>query len=66
MALIEYGSEQCQAETNSGARCKRVAKVTFRRQWDEKFLFLFWRKKVVFDRFCNQHADSALVGERVE
>jgi hypothetical protein len=59
-------SEQCEALTNSGARCKRAAKVTLRSSWQEKFLFFFHRDVEVFDHFCDQHAASAKVGEVVE
>ena len=46
--------DQCQAETNSGARCKRAARVTLKREWEEKVFFIFTKKVEVFDRFCNQ------------
>jgi len=55
-------SDQCVAETNSGARCKRVARQVRRRNWEEPFLFFFHRKVEKFDRLCNQHAASSKVG----
>jgi len=59
-------SQQCEANTNSGSRCKRVARVTLRRFWDEPFLFFFHKKVEKFDHFCRPHADAAKVGEEVE
>jgi hypothetical protein len=58
--------DQCQAETNSGQRCKRVARVTLKREWEETVFFFFNRKVEVFDRFCNQHADATRVGVVVQ
>jgi hypothetical protein len=37
-----------------------------KREWEETVFFFFNRKVEEFDRLCNQHADTALVGERVE
>jgi len=59
-------SGQCEALTNSGSRCKRAAKVTIRREWEEKVFFFFYKKKEVFDHFCAAHAAAAKVGEVVE
>ncbi len=59
-------TRQCEAETNSGARCKRNAKVTLRRSWEEKFLFFFHREVEVFDHYCSPHAESIGIGEVVE
>jgi hypothetical protein len=59
-------SKQCEAKTNSGARCKRVAKVTLRRSWEEKVFFFFYKKFEAFDHFCGPHAAAAEVGEVVE
>ena len=59
-------SDQCQAETNSGARCKRVARKTRKREWEETVFFFFNKKVEKFDRLCNQHAASSMVGVIVE
>ncbi len=58
--------QQCEAETNSGDRCKRVAKVTLRRSWEERVFLFFYREVEAFDHLCNQHADKSRVGEVVE
>ncbi len=57
---------QCEAETNSGDRCKRAAKVTLRRSWEERVFLWFYREAEAFDYLCNQHADKTRVGEVVE
>ncbi len=57
---------RCQAETLSGQRCKRKAKATFRREWEERFLLFFKRTKIIHYYYCEQHAERSLVGERVE
>ncbi len=57
---------KCEAETVSGHRCKRAAKVLFQRELEERFLLFFKRKVVHYHYFCMQHADKSLVGERVE
>ncbi len=59
-------ASKCQAETASGQRCKRNATVTFRREWEERFLIFFTRKKDIFYHYCAQHAERSMVGERVE
>ena len=59
-------SDQCQAETNKGARCKRAATVTMKREWEEPVFFFFHKKVEKFDRYCGPHADKARVGVRVE
>jgi hypothetical protein len=59
-------SKQCAALTNSGSRCKRAAKVTLRRSWEETVFFFFHKKVEEFDHFCKPHADAAKVGEVVE
>ncbi len=58
--------QQCEAETNSGARCKRKARKTRKREWEETVFFFFTKRVEKFDRLCNQHADRSMVGEIVD
>ncbi len=57
---------QCEAETKSGSRCKRVAKVRLRRSWEERVFLFFYKEAEAFDFLCNQHADKTRVGVVVD
>ena len=59
---MHMADQQCEAETNSGSRCKRVARVVLRRSWEERVFLVLYREVEEFDHLCDQHADKARVG----